>query len=862
MNMYRIPLKAILPFALLLSMLGGFAPAGADVVDLSGMDSLQNGLDMRLMPDPGTPMVAILVLVRTGYASEGMSRSGFSHLLEHLVFAGTVRRSKFEIQREVQDLGGYINGFTRDDYTGYIVVGHRDYLVRFLDVLADILFHSTIPEEGVAEAKAVVLEEIRRNQSRTGNRDEELFQALLYEGSPYAGTGLGNETTVSAATREELESFYHRAYRPDNMILLLRGGFDISGARAAVEEAFGPAAMGAGTTEVAKPPALLGERVYKISSGMPEVKVQIGYTGPDPRSADAYTLELLAGILSGPEGMLDRALKSAGLKPRSASAYLRVHTGFSRVILSGALPAGTDPAAVRRIMIDALPAVLDRDDFPEVVSRTREAMVSAEILGKEKLHYFLMDKAPWIVSGSPGQGLSPSRWDDLDAGDVAAAAGKYLIDRPSVTLFTVPEPAEGAGPGSRGAVRAEAMLDSGLHVIAEQRPGSDVFALHLMTRHRSGVEPVGREGIADFLHRLLPMGTSNRTREELESELRALGVNLSTAGDPMTPFGDFYTSRVFSYIRLEAVEEKASPAMAILADMILNPLFSDDAIEDVRSRMMDYISYRGSIPGTLASVMLAAKLYGGILSPDVYGSEQSIKAITREDLFDFHRRYMTGRNIIITVVSGLEPEESIRMVEKVFSELPAGKTQGVLPIPLTTEPLVLERELNKPQGALAAGAVTGDIDQADIPALEVASGLLGTRFYEELREKEGLAYSVGVSLGEVGGRMVFTLSLGTAPDKIQRAREAVREQIEAARWSEVTPEEMTREINGLVGRLQMRMLSSINRAYYLGVAARQGLPHTFGEDYRRQLLSLTPGDVERVTRRYLPGQALVEVVIR
>jgi len=863
MTMYRILLKTALTFAVLMSLSGGPAPAGADAVDLSGMDLLENGLDVRLMPDAGTPLVAALVLVRSGYASERPSQSGFSHLLEHLVFAGTSRRSKFEIQRQVEDLGGYINGFTRDDYTGYIVVGHRDYLAGLLDVLGDILFHSTIPEEGVAEAKAVVLEEIRRDLSRPDRPEEEKFQALLYEDSPYARTGLGNEATVSAATREEIETFYHRAYRPDNMILLLRGGFERAAARQAIKEAFGSAARG-GERTVAPPgpPALQAERTYRIDSRMPEIGVQIGYTGPDPKSADASALELMAGILGGPDGMLDRALRSAGLKPRSTSAYLRVNKGFSRLVLSATLPAGADPAAVRRIMIDTVPVILEQKDFPEIMNSAREAMVAAEILGREKLHYFLMGKAPWILSGSPGQGLSPGRWDPLEARDLEGAARKYLVDRPSVTLFTVPAADTAARSPSPGEVRAEAMLDNGLHVIAEERPDSDVFALHLMTRHRSGVEPDGLAGIADFLHRLLPMGTSSRTREEIDSELRSLGVNLSTAGNPMVPFGDFYTSRTFSYIRLEAVADKASQAVAVLADMVLNPLFGDEAIEDVRGEMLDLLTYRESVPGTLAARMLAEKLYAGVLSPDVYGSEQSIKAVTRQDLVEFHRRYLTGRNIIITVVSGMEPEDSIRLVKKAFGDLPAGQTPVVAPVPLTTEPLVLSKELGKPQGALAAGAVTGDIEEADIPALAVASGLLGTRFYEELREKEGLAYSVGVSLGEVGSRVVFTLSMGTAPDKIDRARKAVREQIEAARWAEVTTEEMTREINGLVGRLQMRMLSSINRAYYLGVAARKGLGHSFGEDYRKLLMSLTPEDVARVTRRYLPGWGLVEVLIR
>jgi zinc protease len=852
-----------LPVVIILSgLFAAGSPVQAEIVDLSGMSTLKNGFDVRLMPENSTPVVAALVLVQTGYASESSSKRGFSHLLEHLVFAGTEKRTKDSIQREVKDLGGYINGFTRDDYTGYLIVGHRDHLDQLLSILADILFNSTISEQAVAEAKEVVVEEVRRSQSRPGTREEELFQSLLYEGSPYATTGLGNETTVRAAGRDEIAEFHDRTYRPNNMILLLKGGFDRAEAMEAVRRSFGGQDMGPVNQDVMKPTSLLAQRTYLLASTMPDVRVRIGFSGPDPRGPDAQALELLSAVLGGTEGVLDQALKGAGMQPRSVSAALSINAGFSRFVVSAILPSGSDPVAAQKVLLEAIPAALALDDFADKVTQTRESLVAGEVLGREKLHYYLMGKAPWVIAGSPGQGFSSGRWDDLTRADLDNAARKYLVEAPFVGLLTVPESRVSDYSGPKGPVRAEAMLDNGLRVVAEQRSGSPVFALHVMTRHRMAVEPEGKTGIADFLHRLLPLGTYSRNREDIDSNLRKLGISLSTAGNPMVPFGDFYTSRLYSHIRLQCVEDKARSAVTLLSDMVTNPLLEEGAVEETRSRILDFISYRNSSPGTLASGALAQRLYSPVLAADVYGTESSISGISKEDLFEFHRSYFTGQNLIISVVSGMPLEESIALVEEYFNELPAGEKADVPPIPLTVGSDLVEMELGKPQGALAVGAVTGDMDRADAQALAIASGLLNTRLYEELREKEGLAYSLGASLGEVEGRAVFTLSMGTAPDKIQRARESVRTQVEAARNASVTGKELEREINGLVGRLQMRMLSSINRAYYLGVATRRGLVHTFGEDYRERLLALTPEDVERATRRYLPEGNVVEVVIR
>lgn len=836
--------------------------AQAEIIDLTGRSVLQNGFEVRLMPGDSTSLVAGLVLVRTGYASESQSESGYSHLLEHLVFAGTANRTADSIQEEIKDMGGYINGFTRDDYTGYLFVGQADHLGRYLDILDDMLFHSTIREESLKEAEDVVVEEINRFRSRPEAREEALFQSLLYGGSSYAKTGLGNETTVRSAGRDDILGFYRRSYRPNNMILLLAGGFDPTAALRAVGESFGREERGGTRVRVLKPPPFLSARTYSLASDMPDVRVRIGFAGPDPRSADAETMELFGALLGGTDGVLDQALKDAGMQPVSVSANLLLNEGFSRFVISAVLPAGSDPAAVQMVLSEAVSAALSLKDLDDRLDRTRDSLAAEETLEREKIHYYLMDKASWVVAGYPGQGFSPGRWDGLTSEDLVHTAREYLINAPYVALQTMPGSARQELAGQREPVRAEDTLNNGLRIIAEQRPGSPVFALHVMTRQRSALEPAGKMGIADFLHRLLPMGTYNRSREQIDSTLRQSGISLTTAGDPTVPFGDFYTSRLYSYLRVECLEEKARTAVSLLSDMMLNPLLKEKAVEEVRARVLGFIAYNSSSPERLASGMLAKSLYSPVLPGGVYGTRDSIAGITRKDLQEFHSSYFTGRNLIVSVVSGMPPGQSIALVKEFFADFPAGEKIETSPLRLTQENQVLEAQLGKPQGALAMGAVTGDFDPSDGPVLAVVSSLLNTRVYRELREREGLAYSAGAFLGNVENRVVFTLSMGTSPDKLQRARDSALRLIDEARTSEVTREEITREVNGLVGRLQMRMLSSINRAYYLGVAVRLNLTHTFGEGYRKILLSLTPEEVQQAARRYLPESRLVQVLVR
>jgi predicted Zn-dependent peptidase len=745
---------------------------------------------------------------------------------------------------------------------GYLMVGHRDHFERQMSLLSAILFRAAIGEKAVREAREVVLEEILRRESRPDTRVGDLFQALLYEGSSYARTGLGNERTVSTVTREEVAAHYGRVYRPNNMIVLVAGGLGGEEVLPVLKETFGKADPGAGISGPAVPPPLQGRRRYRLETEIPDIRIRIGFNGPDPREEDAEALELLGRLLGGDGGLLKRALEADGFSPRAVGAGLSVNRGFSRFEISADLPAATDPEAALDAILSEIGRVAADRPMAGEVDAARKALVSGEIMGREKLHYYLMGKASSVLAGSPGQGFSEGRWDRFSPDDMSRVAARYLAAAPYAALLSSPSGVAEVKEEEATAPRERRILDNGLTVIAEQRAGSAVFAVHLMTRRRSALEPEGKAGIADFVHRLIARGTEKRTREEIEKGLREAGASFSAAGNPTVPFGDFYTSRLYSYLRLESLQEKAEEAVDLLADMVGKATFPSGEVEDVRGEMRDYIAFRDASPGALAARLLAERLYGpGALGHDVLGSEETLNSISRENLLSFRDRYFTGGNVILSVVSGMAPGKAIDLLAPLFAGLPPGRPlPETVPAPTSSsEPL--ERELGKPQGALAMGAVSGPVAEGDRAALTVVRGLLNDRLVRELREKEGLAYSVGASFGAVEGSAVLTVSMGTAPEKIEQAREGIRREVAGLRTMEVTADDVTRHANAVTGRLQMRMLSSLSRAFYLGLAERGGLAHTFGEDYRKLLLGLSPADIEAAVKSYLPDD-LSEVIVR
>ncbi|MBI4839640.1 MAG: insulinase family protein [candidate division NC10 bacterium] len=238
------------------------SPRGPEVLDARGSFTLANGMEVLVVETP-SPLVASLILVKSGSSDETVTNIGVSHLLEHVLFDGTARRTKEELFREVYGMGGYLNGFTTEEYTGYmggylngftteeytgyILMAHPDFLEAMLDIQADILFHSRFDAAKLEVTKGVVIEEIRQAQTNPASREADAHKARLYRGTTYAHPVLGSEQVIRGLSRDEILEYYRSRYVPNNMLAVLIGPVDEKTALAKVGKAFG--------TEAPRPPA-------------------------------------------------------------------------------------------------------------------------------------------------------------------------------------------------------------------------------------------------------------------------------------------------------------------------------------------------------------------------------------------------------------------------------------------------------------------------------------------------------------------------------------------------------------------------------------------------------------------------------
>jgi predicted Zn-dependent peptidase len=176
-------------------------------------------------------------------------------------------------------------------------------------------------------------------------------------------------------------------------------------------------------------------------------------------------------------------------------------------------------------------------------------------------------------------------------------------------------------------------------------------------------------------------------------------------------------------------------------------------------------------------------------------------------------------------------------------------------------PKQVVEKAGKGQSYLYLGAILNEVAPADRAALDIMNAILSSRVAFELREKKGLAYALGTSLGLHDGWGWLVATIGTRPQNLEAARNGILEQIEAMRTAAPDAKEVEKNINAYVGRMLMRRLSRINAAYYYGLYEFEGLGYDYYERSLAEWRKVTKEDVERVANKYLPRDQFVTVIV-
>lgn len=186
---------------------------------------LPNGLEVVLLENHAAPVTATYFVVKIGVRGEDEASCGMSHMLEHLLFNGTEKRSQAQLYEDADLLGAYNNAFTREDYTCYLMVAPRENFAAVLELQADMIFHSVLPADKLEKERGIILEELAKDRNSPDYGVERALQEHVFAGTPYALPTVGTEESIRKMPRELIQRYYQTYYVPNNITLLVVGDF-------------------------------------------------------------------------------------------------------------------------------------------------------------------------------------------------------------------------------------------------------------------------------------------------------------------------------------------------------------------------------------------------------------------------------------------------------------------------------------------------------------------------------------------------------------------------------------------------------------------------------------------------------------
>ena len=321
--------------------------------------TLSSGLRVLVEEVPSSRSASVGLWVNVGSRDDPESHPGLAHFLEHLLFKGTPSRDAITISREIDAIGGHLNGGTGKESTFYYADLPSDRLSSAIEILSDLVQHPVFAPEELERERGVVLEEIRGHDDDPEQCAYDLFNAgLWHESHPLSRPVLGEKATIEEVRRGTLVDYHQRFYPPQNMVLAVCGAVEAREIVDHVEGLFPASPHADALTKRTLPRLKSGRNYYEQKNA--QTHIYLGLPGPDGKDEDRFALEVVNTVLGG--GMSSRLFRlireERGLAYAVSSSAFRYSDVGIWLIYAGVAPHNAQETS--EIMLDQL-GKIERD---------------------------------------------------------------------------------------------------------------------------------------------------------------------------------------------------------------------------------------------------------------------------------------------------------------------------------------------------------------------------------------------------------------------------------------------------------------------------------------------------------------------
>lgn len=398
------------------------------------------------------------------------------------------------------------------------------------------------------------------------------------------------------------------------------------------------------------------------------------------------------------------------------------------------------------------------------------------------------------------------------------------------------------------------VLDNGLRILTESIPNVRSVSIGVWLARGSRHEGDTWPGIAHFVEHMLFKGTEDRSAEAIAQTVDSVGGQL-----------DASTGKENASYAIKVLGEHLPLAVDILADILLRPKLAKADVEREKSVVVEEIKMVEDTPDDLVHELFIQRYWAGHpLGRPILGTRESVEGLTSSVLREYFREAYTAGNLVVGAAGNLEHARVRELVERSFGSIDRGEPvmRGGPPAGI---PHVIVRNKDLEQSHICLGATGYQQDHADRYAALVMNTLLGgsmsSRLFQNVREKRGLAYSVGSGLSSFSDTGLVSIYAGCANERVGEVVDVILAELRAMVSAPATAVELQRAKDNVKGGLLLGLESTWHRASFL---ARQELyfDRQFSiDDTIAGINAVSVDDVERVANDLLARTPLSAAVL-
>ena len=827
---------------------------------------MPNGLTVIVRENHASAVCTVRVLVRTGSMLEGKYLgAGISHVLEHLVSGGTTKwRTESQYEKLTDELGGNANAATSLHWTRYHIDTTGENVFTAIDILSEYMLGAAISWPEFTREMGVINRELERSLDNPDRLIHELAMQNIFKVHPSRHPVIGYKNVLNSVQRQDVVDYYSQQYVPNNMIVVAVGDFDAAKVKAHIEKAFSkreqrPVPV---VTLPDEPEQVAPRTVIREKEAVQGTRLRIDFRTVSLTHPDLYPLDVMSYILSNGQSsrlvqelrekkQLVHAVTTWSVTPSYGAGYFAVYAQLETEKLD----------AARKAIVEELYRLKEELVSQEELQRAKVQKISDHAFGQQTVSDQADDLAfNYLSTFDPDFGRHyTDNIQKVTSEQVREVARRYFRPEKLCVTALIPKGAPAASAQQTSAVEATAVkkvvFPNGVTLLLKRNTASPVVSMQAFFSGGVRAETPETNGLSSVTAVMLRRGTTSRSAETIAKAFDAMGGTL-TSGSGNNTF----------YVRADVLKKDLAPAMDVFADVILNPTFPADEFRKIQERRLFFIKRSEDNPMTEAERFFRENLY--VRSPYgmiPLGTVPAVSSMKREDLVDFHKRYVHPGNTTLAVFGDVDLDAAEALARKHFAAF-EGKGEFTPPRPALEPPLTEPRtavKVNQKEGAVVYVGVPGlrmtDVeDRAVIAVLDAVLsgyGYPGGWLHSELRGRK-LVYEVhafnvpGVEPG------FFAAYARCQPAKAREVAETILRNLTRMVLTGPSDQEVELAKKLIVTSEELRSQTNSSQASDAALGEVYGLGYDYEAQFLKRVRTVTARDVKAVARKYFANTVI------